>query len=165
MQPVTPPTDGDLVRLMIAGDEAAFEILYERWSASVYRFALHITCDRHMAEEVTQETFMAFIRQASAFDETRGSLGAWLLGIARNMTRKALGQSCEEQALDESADFRAPVDVLHDLTRKETIDALRQAIGSLPASYKEIVVLCDLQEMDYRDAAAVLDCPVGTVRS
>jgi len=55
--------------------------------------------------------------------------------------------------------------VLGDLTRRETIDAVRQAIVSLPAAYREVVVLCDLQEMDYRDAAATLDCPVGTVRS
>lgn len=165
MQPVTPPTDGDLVRLMMAGSEDAFGVLYERWSPSVYRFALHMSGDQQIAEEVAQETFMSFIRQPSMFDPTRGSLVSWLLGIARNMTRRALGVAAYEEALDESADLASPSDVLNDLTRRESIEAVRQAVVTLPASYREVVVLCDLQEMDYRDAAVALECPVGTVRS
>ena len=165
MQPVTPPTDGDLLRLMMAGSEDAFGALYERWSGPVYRFALHMSGDLHIAEEVTQDTFMALIRRPGLFDETRGSLVTWLLGIARNLTRRALGAAGDEEALDESTDVAGSADVLQDLTRQETIDAVRQAVVSLPAAYREVVVLCDLQEMDYRDAAVALECPVGTVRS
>jgi len=165
MQPVTPPTDGDLVRLVAAGNEDAFGALYERCSPSVHRFALHMSGDRHIAEEVTQETFMALIRRPSMFDESRGPLVSWLLGIARNITRRALGASADEAALDETADVAGSADVLSDLTRRETIDAVRQAVVSLPAAYREVVVLCDLQEMDYRDVAVTLACPVGTVRS
>jgi RNA polymerase sigma-70 factor (ECF subfamily) len=121
--------------------------------------------ESHIAEEVTQETFMMLIRKPSAFDETRGALVSWLLGIARNITRRTLGGSCDGEPLDESTELASPSDVLNDLTRQETIEAVRQAVGSLPAAYREVVVLCDLQEMDYRDAAAALDCPVGTVRS
>lgn len=165
MQPVNPPTDGDLIRLMAAGDEAAFGALYERWSPSVFRFALHMTSDRHIAEEVTQETFITLIRRPSMFDESRGSLVGWLLGIARNKTRRALGANPAADELDESTDLAGPADVLGDISRRETIDAVRQAVSSLPAVYREVVVLCDLQEMDYRDAATALECPVGTVRS
>jgi len=121
--------------------------------------------DQHIAEEVTQDAFMTLVRRPSLFDETRGSLVSWLLGIARNMTRRALGATGDEEALEEWTDLAGPADVLGDLTRRETIDAVRQAIVSLPAAYREVVVLCDLQEMDYRDAAVTLDCPVGTVRS
>jgi len=165
MQPVIPPTDGDLVRLIVAGSEDAFGVVYERWSPAVYRFALHMSGDQHIAEEVTQDAFMTLVRRPSLFDETRGSLVSWLLGIARNMTRRALGATGDEETLEEWTDLAGPADVLGDLTRRETIDAVRQAIVSLPAAYREVVVLCDLQEMDYRDAAATLDCPVGTVRS
>lgn len=165
MQPVTPPTDGDLIRLMVAGSEDAFGALYERWSPSVYRFALHMSGDQHIAEEVTQDTFMTLVRRTSLFDENRGSLVSWLLGIARNMTRRALGASADGAALDESTDLASATDVLGDLTRQETIEAVRQAVVSLPPAYREVIVLCDLQEMDYRDAAVALDCPVGTVRS
>lgn len=165
MQPVTPPTDGDLVRLMMAGSEDAFGALYERWSASVYRFALHMSGDQHIAEEVTQDTFMTLVRRPSAFDAGRGSLLSWLLGIARNMTRRALGVAPDEDALDDSQEPASPADILNDLTRRETIEAVRQAVVSLPAAYREVVVLCDLHEMDYQDAARALECPVGTVRS
>jgi RNA polymerase sigma-70 factor (ECF subfamily) len=165
MQPVTPPTDSDLVRLLMAGSEDAFGALYERWSPSVYRFALHMSGDQHIAEEVTQDTFMALIRKPSMFDEARGPMVSWLLGIARNVTRRALGVSAGEDTLDESTELASPADVLNDLTRQETIDAVRQAVVSLPAAYREVVVLCDLQEMDYSRAALALACPVGTVRS
>jgi RNA polymerase sigma-70 factor (ECF subfamily) len=165
MQPVIPPTDGDLVRLMIAGSEDAFGALYERWSPAVFRFALHMSGDRQIAEEVTQDTFMAMIRRPVLFDETRGSLVSWLLGIARNVTRRALGAAVGDEALDEAEEPASGADVLHDLTRRETIDAVRQAVVSLPPAYREVVVLCDLQELDYRDVAEALDCPVGTVRS
>ena len=150
---------------MIAGNEGAFVALYERWSPAVYRFALHMSGDRHLAEEVTQDTFMMLVRKPSMFDESRGAMVAWLLGIARNLTRRALGTSAGEDALDESVDLASPGDVLNDLSRRETIEAVRQAVVSLPAAYREVVVLCDLQEMDYRLAAVTLDCPVGTVRS
>jgi RNA polymerase sigma-70 factor (ECF subfamily) len=159
------PTDGDLLRLMMAGNEDAFGQLYDRWSAPVYRFALHMSGDQHLAEDVTQETFIAVIRRPAMFDETRGAVGSWLLGIARNLTRRALGAVPDDVVLDDAAECAATSDILCDLTRRETIEAVRQAVASLPAVYREVVVLCDLQEMDYRDTAAVLDCPVGTVRS
>jgi RNA polymerase sigma-70 factor (ECF subfamily) len=165
MLTVTIPTDSDLVRLMMAGNEDAFGEIYQRWSASVFRFALHMSADRHIAEEVTQDTFMTLIRRPAAFDATRGTLGSWLLGIARNHTRRAIGNAPEEDPLEESDDCAASPDVLGDLTRRETIDAVRQAVNSLPPVYREVVALCDLEELDYRDAAAVLECPVGTVRS
>ena len=54
---------------------------------------------------------------------------------------------------------------LGDLTRKETIEEVRRAVLSLPGHYREVVVLCDLHEMDYAEASSVLSCSVGTVRS
>ena len=54
---------------------------------------------------------------------------------------------------------------LEDLTRAETIASVRAAVQSLPPAYREVVVLCDLEDMDYAAAAGVLQCPVGTVRS
>lgn len=169
MIPAKPQMDRDLLRRMKAGDEAAFGELYERAGPSVYRFALHMSGQPQIAEEVAQETFLLLIRRPEAFDESRGELLSWLLGIARNLTRRAIGEAYaaagEEEALDEAAQVAGASDVLTDLTRRETVESVRQAVVSLPAVYREAVVLCDLQEMDYRDAAAVLGCPVGTVRS
>src|SRR6185312_7590831 len=65
----------------------------------------------------------------------------------------------------EVAELVSADDVLGDLTRKETVELLRKAVLSLPARYREVVVLCEMQEMDYVEAAAVMGCAVGTVRS
>ncbi len=62
-------------------------------------------------------------------------------------------------------DTTGTCDTFDDLSRREIIEAVRQAVLSLPPAYREVAVLCELQEMEYRDAASILKCPVGTVRS
>ena len=116
-----------------------------------------------IAEEVLQETFLALIRDSDKFDPDRGSLAAYIYGIARNRVRKhvAMGREFEEQ----SSDVAAAGDVLADMTRRETVESIRQAVLALPGVYRESVVLCELQELSYEEAAEVIGCPVGTVRS
>ena len=67
--------------------------------------------------------------------------------------------------LEVTEDYAGPEDLLEDLTRRESIEQVRQAVLSLPPVFREAVVLCDLQDSSYEDAAVALDCPVGTVRS
>lgn len=162
------PGDEDLVRRMLAGDEEAFTELYRRRQAGIYRFALHMSGSEAIAEDVTQEVFLTLIRDAARYDPARGSLSAFLYGVARNFVLRCLelgrsGVPLEEE--QEAVQRTGGCDPLGDLTRSETIDLVRQAVLALPAHYREAVVLCDLQEMDYLDAAAVLGCSVGTVRS
>src|SRR5260370_7526161 len=73
--------------------------------------------------------------------------------------------SMAEEPDSESAQWTAKEDTLGDLTRGETIESVRQAVLALPPNFREVVLLCDLHEMSYVDAAAALDCAVGTVRS
>jgi RNA polymerase sigma-70 factor (ECF subfamily) len=72
-----------------------------------------------------------------------------------------------ESGSEEAALPQLAVDdnALEDLTHREGIEALHRAIRTLPRRYREVVVLCDLEEVDYADAANVLSCPIGTVRS
>jgi len=168
MDTATPLSDNDLLRRMIAGDEEAFVSIYRRWNGAIYRFALQMSGGQEIAEEVTQDTFLVLIRNARDYQATRGPLVAWLLGIARNLVRQAIGASREMEPIEESsfaADATGASDALDDLSRRETIEAVRQAVLSLPPAYREVAVLCELQEMEYRDAASILKCPVGTVRS
>jgi RNA polymerase sigma-70 factor (ECF subfamily) len=81
-------TDDGLFRRMLAGDEDAFTLLYRRKHPAIYRFALHMSGNAAVAEDVTQEVFMTLIRDARRFDPGRGSLGGFLFGIARNHVRK-----------------------------------------------------------------------------
>lgn len=168
MEPATSPSDIDLLRRMMAGNEEAFVAIYRRWNPAVYRFALHMSGSPEIAEEVTQDTFLALIRNPREYEPTRGPLIAWLLGIARNLIRRAMGAAQETEAIEDSAFLAEAMDsddLFDNLTRQETIEAVRQAVLSLPPAYREVTVLCELQEMDYRDAASILKCPVGTIRS
>jgi RNA polymerase sigma-70 factor, ECF subfamily len=153
------PTDYELLVSMLSGDEEAFTALYRRRQGPVYRFALQMTGNVVIAEDVTQEVFMALLSQTAKFDPARGSLASFLYGVARNLVLRRIEKTAEIE------DYAGPEDILDDLTRRETIEGVRRAVLSLPSVYREAVVLCDLQDTSYEEAAAALDCPVGTVRS
>ena len=168
----TTPSDVDLLRLMTAGDEDAFAELYRRRHQGVYRFALQMSGSPAIAEDVTQETFIVLIRTAERYDPERGSLAAYLYGIARNYVLRRLEQDRVFVSLGDSTDggvippsMIAAGDPLGDLTRGEMIQSLRDTILALPAHYREVIVLCELHEMSYIEAADVVGCAVGTVRS
>jgi RNA polymerase sigma-70 factor (ECF subfamily) len=160
-------SDETLLRQSAGGDEKAFLTLYRRRQAGIYRFALHMSGSASIAEEVTQEVFLAVIRDGKRFDESRGTAAAFLFGVARNHVLKLLQRSRAYIGLDaeSAAEPPASVDVLSDLTRAEAVENVRQAVLELPAVYREAVVMCDLQEMSYADAAEALRVPIGTVRS
>jgi RNA polymerase sigma-70 factor (ECF subfamily) len=154
-----PPTDQELLVKMFSGDEDAFTTLYRRRQGPVYRFALQMTGSAAIAEDVTQEVFMALLSKTAQYDEARGSLASFLYGVARNLVLRRIEKTAEIE------DYAGPEDILDDLTRRETVELVRRAVLSLPPVYREAVVLCDLQDTSYEEAAQVLDCPIGTVRS
>ena len=171
---LTTPSDNELLRLMVAGDESAFVTLYQRRQGGIYRFALQMSGSQAIAEDVTQEVFMVLMGEAQNYDPTKGSLSAYLYGIARNHVLRSLsrdrslvsiGEGYEEDGETAHEQLIAQDDPLGDLTRSELIDSVRQAVTALPAHYREVVVLCDLHELSYAEAAQALGCAVGTVRS
>jgi RNA polymerase sigma-70 factor, ECF subfamily len=167
-------SDDELLTLLRAGDEGAFLALYRRRQGGIYRFALRMSGSEAVAEDVTQEVFMTLMCGAGHFDPSRGSFSAYLFGVARNQVRRCLEKDRLLSPIyydDEDGDWSTPEsliasnDPLGDLTRKESIASVQQAVLALPAHYREVVVLCDLQEMSYADASAALGCALGTVRS
>jgi len=166
----TEQSDNELLQAMLAGDEEALAALYRRRQGTIYRFALQMSGSHALAEDVTQEVFMVLMRDGVNFDSTRGSVSAFMLGIARNHVLRRLRQQHSIVSLGDESDESHPdalaIDSpLDDLSRSETVKAVRCAVLSLPARYREVVILCDLQELSYAEAAAVLTCAVGTVRS
>lgn len=168
------PSDAELLRLMLAGDEQAFTALYRRHKGLVYRFALLMSGQASIAEEVTQEVFLALLRKGNRYDPTRGSLTAYLCGAARNQVLLLMKQERPYVQLVEEADEDEAVpitqliagdDPLGDCTRNEANRLVRQAVLALPERYREVIVLCDFQELSCAEAALALDCPVGTVNS
>jgi RNA polymerase sigma-70 factor, ECF subfamily len=170
-------SDEELLRLMLAGDGDAFEALYDRRQGGVYRFVLRMSGSTELAEDVTHDVFIALMRDGHQFDPSRGNLAGYLIGIARHCALKRLRRERSFVSISDDGEEGggAPIgldeklvaaeDPFADLTRSETIDLVRQAVMALPEHYREVVALCSLGELSYEQAASVIGCPVGTVRS
>ena len=171
MAQYTAQTDDELLFRLRNGDEQAFAALYRRRQGAIYRFALHMSGSPAAAEDIAQEVFLALLREECGYDRERGTLSGYLFGIARKLVLRNLERGRADVPLEPEGDEVAPRelavvdDPLAGLTRHEAIDALRRAVQALPRRYREVVVLCDLEELDYAEAAVVLGCPIGTVRS
>jgi RNA polymerase sigma-70 factor, ECF subfamily len=164
-------SDERLLARMRAGDETAFVTLYRRRQGAIFRFALQMSGSETVAEDVTQDVFLALIRGGLGFDPARGSLASYLYGAARNLVRRHFGRSRGVVSIDQESDDAETIlppsacDTLADITRRQSTEAVRQAVLALPERYREALVLCDLEELDYQSAAVALGCAVGTVRS
>lgn len=166
------PNDSELLRAMLAGSEEALALLYRRRQGGIYRFALQMSGSKTIAEDVTQEVFLFLMRDGHVFDPTRGSVSAFLLGVARNHVLRRLRLEQNLAPLGDDFDDDIPLlntgsdfCPLEDLTRAETIESVRKAVLSLPSKYREVIVLCELQDVSYVETAEILGCAIGTIRS
>jgi RNA polymerase sigma-70 factor, ECF subfamily len=165
--------DDLLLRHAAKGDEEAFALLYRRHQGALYRFALRMTGSAWGAEEIVQDVFMTLIRAPKKYDPERGSVGALLFGIARNRVMKHLERAPREVALEEkNEDGTGAGIILQDnftpamwVEKRERMHRVRAAVLDLPAEFREAVVMCELEEMSYEEAAQMTGCPIGTIRS
>ena len=158
---------------MLGGDAKAFEALYDRRQGGIYRYALRMTGSQSLAEDVTQEVFLSLIQDHSDYQQSRGTVKSYLYGMARHRLLRRLQRERTFVSLDTSDDadeafvddLRGDYDPFRELAREEVVGLVRQAVLSLPEHFREVIVLCYLQEMSYADAAEIISCPIGTVRS
>jgi RNA polymerase sigma-70 factor (ECF subfamily) len=159
---------------MLGGDADAFAALYDRRQGGVYRYALRMTGLEALAEDVTQDVFLALIKDSGQYDAGRGTVKSYLYGMTRHRVLRRLERERtlisidDRQQEDDGAMVRhltANEDPFNDLARDEIVDLVRQAVLSLPTHFREVIVLCHLQEMNYAEVAEVIACPIGTVRS
>ena len=158
-----------VIRRAKAGDESAFAQLYQRFSGLIFRYAWQMSGSRSAAEDILQEVFLVFVQKLDSFDIHKGSLSSYLYGIARNIVLRWLEQHrleiMNDQELENHVMESAKGNPLAKMTREELAASLRDAILTLPPTYREAVVLCELQELSYQEAASIIGCAVGTVRS
>jgi len=159
-----PVPDFWLVRRARSGDPAAFGVLYDRHAPRVYSLLRRLSGDDTASEDLTQETFLSAYQSLSAWRGV-GAFSSWLCGIAVRHYRNANRRRPPEDELDETEPTDSGSDPLARCTAREAKDALEDAIRELPDSCREAFVLVYVEEFAYKEAARLLDVPVGTVQS
>ncbi len=165
--------DDVLLRRAAKGDEDAFTVVYRRHQGAIYRFALRMTGNPWAAEEIVQDVFMTVVRDPKKYDARLGTVAAFLYGVARNRILKHRERIPREVPLEERNEDGTGTGVLlkDSLTpavwaeKRERTAQVRAAVLELPEEFREAVVLCELQGMSYEEAAAIAECPIGTIRS
>jgi len=163
--------DADLLDRMATGNREAFASLFRRYHGLVYRFSMQMSGSRDVAEDVTQEVFIALAENPARYSPARGSLKAYMYGIARHLVAQSERRSWSrhEVRLDtlqgDAALVATSFDPIGDLSRAQAILAVRRAILRLPPHYREVIVLCELNGLSYEEAAQAIGCRVGTIRS
>jgi RNA polymerase sigma-70 factor (ECF subfamily) len=154
-----------------SGTNGEFERLATPLFDSLYNFARWLAQDETEAEDLVQETFTKALRGFSSF--TRGTdFRAWIFRILRNtfLTSRTGLSAKLTQSLDDEDQQSAAVAVTWETPESialasATREALQAALEALPVAYREVILLCDVEEMKYKDIAEVLAVPIGTVMS
>lgn len=161
-------TPEDLLEMIRSGNDAAFAELYRNFHGKIFRFVWQMSGSRSAAEDILQEVFVVVLQKLGNFDRSRGSLSSYLFGIARIRVMRWLEENKEHKVpLEDASEHSSNAEEtpFTELSREESIAKLRKAVLSLPEPYREVIVLCELQELSYSEAASVIGCALGTVRS
>lgn len=164
--------DGDsdeaLVERARRGDFVAFEKLFERHRAMVYRYAYQMAPRRDDAEDVVQEVFVRAYQNLHRYrDEAKFT--TWLLRIATNLGTDRARMAQRRQNLEQQEAAGALTwmtegttdDPVQNLEADRRVAALRKALGALPAHHRNVIVLRDLEEREYPEIAEILGCTIG----
>jgi RNA polymerase sigma-70 factor, ECF subfamily len=170
-QAATP--DHELLAQLPGGNEEAFLELHRRLQAPIFRFALAMSGSRTIAEDVVQEAFLMLLQKAGRFDPGKGTVRAYLLGIARHCVLHRLKDDRAYVSLsrDNGDDQSSRVeevsgsDPLADCVREQAVHRVREAVLALPLHYREVLIWCDLEEKSYDETSRIVGCSPGTVRS
>jgi RNA polymerase sigma-70 factor (ECF subfamily) len=162
--PPSQPSDADTAQRIAAGDRVALADLYAREAPRVYRYALAMSGSEAIAADVTQDTFMAFAHKPGGYDPVKGALQGYLMGVARHHVLATLRQTHDplDTVADEPVDADDPDSVL---IAKTTHAQLMAAIAQLPVVFREALILVELREMSYAQAAALAGIELNTLRT
>jgi RNA polymerase sigma-70 factor, ECF subfamily len=163
-----------LVARLASGDAAALDAIYRTESGPVYRYALALCGNAEWAADATQDAFVALATRPQAFDPARGTLGAYLAGVARHRLAAHWRSARSEQALIDDLDSDEPGDNAVDehspspeqlLVRAQGQADFWAALRQVPAAFREALVLVDLQERPYAEAAQIAGIELNTLRT
>jgi RNA polymerase sigma-70 factor (ECF subfamily) len=169
-----------LVRRCVAGDAVAWEEIVQRYHRRIYNICYRFAGSSDDAQDLTQEVFIKMYRTLGSYDAERGAFMTWVTTITRNLLVDHFRKSKQDRMTDsidsvssEHEDAMPLSDKIEDkalppdarVQSRETGEAVHQALQKLSPELRESVILRDLQDMDYKEIAAVLRVPEGTVKS
>jgi RNA polymerase sigma-70 factor, ECF subfamily len=166
-------TDNELMTMISAGESEAFEMLYSRYAANIYQTVLRVVEDRALAEDLVQEVFWRVWRRSSRFAAERGQVAAWLHAMARNVGLDELRRlrarpvliraEVEQSRMRELADDQA--DVVASAIKQEQRHLIVSALQQLPIEQRQVIELSYFGGRTYKEIAAALNHPLGTVKT
>jgi RNA polymerase sigma-70 factor, ECF subfamily len=163
-------SDAALVQQLLRRDVRAFEQLYDRHSRIVYGLVLRILQQASTAEEVVQDIFLQLWRNASQYQSNRGPFLPWLLTLARNRALDNLRLKSERQRRREEQTEQLPQmaqvpDYERALDERRRAEVVRSLMGSLSAQQRRAIEMAYFEGLSHSEIAAVLQEPLGTVKS
>jgi len=169
-----------LVRRCVAGDAGAWEEIVRRYNRRIYNLCYRFAGSADDAQDLTQEVFIKMYRTLNSYDVDRGAFVTWVTTVTRNLLVDHFRKTKQDRMTDsldaapsEHEDATPLSDRIEDkssppdagVRSRETREAVHHALQRLSPELREAVILRDLQDMDYREIAAVLKVPEGTVKS
>lgn len=166
------PADAALAARIVRGERDALEQAYRAEAGSVFRYALALCGNAGWAADATQDAFVALATGAGGFDAARGSLGAWLAGIARHALlaqwrRESGAAPVPDDGADDGAEGLHPLADSPEtlMVRAQSGERVWAAVRQLPFGFREALVLVDLQERPYAEAARIAGIEINTLRT
>ena len=160
-------TDEVLLSRIRERADGALDELYERYNRQAFALAYRMVSSREIAEEVTQDAFLSVWRQAITFDAGVGRVRPWLLSIVHHRAIDRLRRTKDRQTapLDEAWMKPSTADVFSDVYRGVQQDAIRAALAQLPGEQRQAVELAYFNGNTFVEIAAMVEVPIGTVKS
>jgi RNA polymerase sigma-70 factor, ECF subfamily len=161
--------DEEVMQLVQRGDPRAFELLYDRHGGAAYSLAYRIVGKQAAAEDVVQEALLSIWRSRLRYDQTRGSVRTWILGIVHNRAIDGLRRSSVHERRREPLDiveerFEARDRTEVEVARREEARSVRGALETLPAEQRQTIELAYFGGFTQSQIAELLNEPVGTVK-
>ena len=161
--------DEDLMQLVRGGDARAFESVYDRHGGAAFSLAYRMVANRTVAEDVVQEAFMSIWRSRLRYDQERGSVRTWVLGIVHHRTIDVLRRNLvhdRRRASDDGLEERheAPERTDVEVARRDEARTVRAAIEKLPDEQTKVIELAYFGGFTHVQIAEMLDEPVGTIK-
>jgi RNA polymerase sigma-70 factor, ECF subfamily len=161
--------DSGLVARMQRRDPQALAELYDRYGAVTYSLILRVVRDTGIAEDLVQETFLRVWNRVSGFDAQKGSIGPWLLAVARNRAidylRSAGGRERNAVEYEESDHPSLYCDMEKDILASDKARKVKSAIDKLPANHRQVIELAYFEGLSQTEMAERMGQPLGTVKT